>query len=110
MLLILAPTCPLNSCLIYLQNSCGGDWAADTSRGGDAGKTSSCQGFGIIELKAMEVENWDDGCKIIAYDSWSCENELMTWDKEKYGSADGVWSCINNIDLPTWEAFKYVCE
>ncbi|KAF2201913.1 hypothetical protein GQ43DRAFT_471349 [Delitschia confertaspora ATCC 74209] len=100
--------------LYSTQNSCGGDWAPDTSRGGVAHETSSCQGFGFTEIKAMNISDWDDGCKVVAYDSWQCENALDEWIKEEEKVVDGNWSCINNLmvggNLANFEAFRYICE
>ncbi|KAF2280123.1 uncharacterized protein EI97DRAFT_429880 [Westerdykella ornata] len=96
-------------------NSCGQSGAADTTRGGDSAVSSSCQGFGFNEIQAIEVTDWADNCKIVAYDSWSCDNVLEEFTKDKYppSQADPNWTCINNLrnheNLVNWQAFKYEC-
>lgn len=98
------------------QDSCGGDWAPDTSRSGDSAVTSDCIGFGFNEIQAMRVLDWADHCKIVAYDQIGCDNALWDFTKERYppSESDPNWTCINGLrnveDLVNWRAFRYECE
>lgn len=97
------------------QNSCGGDWAPDTERGGPAKTSSNCNGHGIIEVKAINISDWDTGCKVAAYDSWSCTDPpLREFIKEDEDVVNDNWSCINQLaedpKMANFQALKYICE
>lgn len=94
------------------QNSCGGDGAPDTERGGVAKQTTQCTGHGIIEVKALNISDWDTGCKVVAYDSFTCANVIKEYNKEDYDVVDDNWSCINNQadTLANFQALRYICE
>lgn len=101
--------------LYATQNSCGGDWAPDTSRSGAAKQTSSCIGHGLVDVQAMNISNWDDGCRISCYDDWMCDHDpIVEFRKENEELVDNNWSCINGLEkvanFGNFEAIKYICD
>jgi len=96
------------------QNTCGGPGGPDTNSGsGEAGVSSDCAALGFFGIKAIQIQDWDDGCELVIYRESNCSDEppLVTYSKTSNWPTEGAATCINDQGTALAEAFnfKYIC-
>lgn len=98
--------------LYSTQNTCGGDWVPDREIGGVSGETSDCKLAVTRFLKAIRVEDWDDGCTIEIFEDLSCGGDpYYVYEKNEAWPTQDKYTCMADQEstLEDFWAFKYNC-
>ncbi|KAF2739425.1 hypothetical protein EJ04DRAFT_559782 [Polyplosphaeria fusca] len=94
------------------QVTCGGlgEWAPDSSRGGVAGATSSCQSFGFNEIHAIVIQDWDQNCEVHIFSDGNCGGDVThSYSHDRDWPTKDQYTCIVQ-DQPDFFSFLYVCS
>lgn len=94
------------------QNSCGGEGAPDTSTGGPAKKTTGCRSLNWDGVQALNITDWDSGCKVLAYSDLICGKgtKVAEFIKKDVDVVNNNWACINYLLDKDIHAINYKCD
>ena len=81
--------------------------------GGTPNVNSGCRFLNWPDLNAINVTDWDTGCKFSTFSLYNCDPASSLGDliKEDEDVVNDNWVCINNLQRskPGLQAVEYIC-